>query len=189
MGGLTTSNQVEAKIQYTPTKCKEKFRMLISFNLLGDKLPSCFYILKTKMFVFFWKILKYDDSLTLSWRRPLSCRNQSIDLQIKSMDWFLYDKGLRHERVKMNFHTKENHMEMEQKTLKQSFPWRRKTNRLWIHKSEIIVHKAYKEIRIYFFEQILWNIRTKRQRKFGRGIHREQLMPKGSLSIPLFHFT
>ena len=38
--------------------------------------------------------------LTLSWRRPLSYRNQSIDLLRKSMDWFLYDNGLRHERVK-----------------------------------------------------------------------------------------
>ena len=38
--------------------------------------------------------------LTLSWRRPLSYRNQSIDLLGKSMDWFLYDNGLRHERVK-----------------------------------------------------------------------------------------
>ena len=38
-------------------------------------------------------------SLTLSWRRPLSYRNQSIDLGSKSMDWFLYDNGLRHERV------------------------------------------------------------------------------------------
>ena len=38
--------------------------------------------------------------LTLSWRRPLSYRNQSIDLQSKSMDCFLYDRGLRHERVK-----------------------------------------------------------------------------------------
>ena len=33
---------------------------------------------------------------------PLSYRNQSIDLQSKSMDWFLYDKGLLHERVKTN---------------------------------------------------------------------------------------
>ena len=32
---------------------------------------------------------------TLSWRRSLSCRNQC-----KSMDWFLYDRDLRHERVK-----------------------------------------------------------------------------------------
>ena len=39
-------------------------------------------------------------SLTLSWRRPISYRNRSIDLRSKSMDWFLYDIGLRHERVK-----------------------------------------------------------------------------------------
>ena len=40
-------------------------------------------------------------ALTLSWRRPLSYRSQSIDLLRKSMDWFLYDNdnGLRHERV------------------------------------------------------------------------------------------
>ena len=38
--------------------------------------------------------------LTLSWWTPLSYRNQSIDLQSKSMDWLLYDNGLRHERVK-----------------------------------------------------------------------------------------
>ena len=37
--------------------------------------------------------------LTLSWRRPLSYRNQSMNLLPKSMDWFLYDNGLRHERV------------------------------------------------------------------------------------------
>ena len=39
-------------------------------------------------------------NLTLSWRRPLSYRNQSIDLLCKSMGWFLYDNGLRYERVK-----------------------------------------------------------------------------------------
>ena len=38
--------------------------------------------------------------LTLSWWRPLSYRNQSIDLLHKSMDWFLYGNGLRLERVK-----------------------------------------------------------------------------------------
>ena len=32
-------------------------------------------------------------ALTLSWRRPLLYRNQS-------MDWFLHDNGLRHERLK-----------------------------------------------------------------------------------------
>ena len=39
-------------------------------------------------------------TLTLSRQRPLSYRNQSIDLPSKSMDWFLYDNGLRHKRVK-----------------------------------------------------------------------------------------
>ena len=39
--------------------------------------------------------------LTLSWGRLLLYRNQSIDLQSKSMDWFLYDNGLRQERVKI----------------------------------------------------------------------------------------
>ena len=38
--------------------------------------------------------------LTLSRRWSLSYRNQSIDLFYKSVDWFLYDKDLRHERVK-----------------------------------------------------------------------------------------
>ena len=37
--------------------------------------------------------------LTLSRRRLLSYRIQSIDLRCKSMDRFLYDNGLRHERV------------------------------------------------------------------------------------------
>ena len=41
--------------------------------------------------------------LALSWRRPLSYRNESTDLLCKSMDWFLYDSGLRHEKVKEIF--------------------------------------------------------------------------------------
>ena len=39
--------------------------------------------------------------LTLSWRGPLLYRNQSIDLLCKSIDWFLYDNCLRHERVNL----------------------------------------------------------------------------------------
>ena len=41
--------------------------------------------------------------LTLSWRRSLSYKNQPIDLQSKSMDWFLHDMDLCHERVKHLF--------------------------------------------------------------------------------------
>ena len=40
-------------------------------------------------------------SLTLSWRRCLSYRNQSIDLHDESMNWFLSDNDFRHERVKL----------------------------------------------------------------------------------------
>ena len=43
--------------------------------------------------------MKFIVKLTLSWRRLLSYRNQSSDLLSKSMDCFLYDNGLRHERV------------------------------------------------------------------------------------------
>ena len=37
--------------------------------------------------------------LTLLWRKSLSYRNQSINLQIKSMSWFLCDRDLHQERV------------------------------------------------------------------------------------------
>ena len=38
-------------------------------------------------------------TLTLSWRRFLSYRNQSIDLQSKSMHRFLFDTNLHHGRI------------------------------------------------------------------------------------------
>ena len=42
---------------------------------------------------------KYINTLTLSWWRSLSYSNQSTDLLCKSMDCFLYDRDLRHERA------------------------------------------------------------------------------------------
>ena len=53
--------------------------------------------------IIYWGQIDYENNITLSWRRSLSYRNQFIDLQNKSMDWFLYDKDLRHERVKGYF--------------------------------------------------------------------------------------
>ena len=41
-----------------------------------------------------------ENYLTLSWQSPSSYRNQPIDLQSKSMGWFLYDNGLHLETVK-----------------------------------------------------------------------------------------
>ena len=50
-----------------------------------------------------WKAKEYH--LTLSRWRPLSYRNQSIDLQSKSMDWFLYDNGFGRERINCSLAT------------------------------------------------------------------------------------
>ena len=68
-----------------------------------------------------WKVLWWREDtdfesldvkwLTLSWRRSLSYRNQSTDLLRKSMDWFLYDNGLRHEKVE--WPGKRNHCSYE----------------------------------------------------------------------------
>ena len=44
--------------------------------------------------------LLLSSTLTLSWRRSISYKNQSIDLHSKSMDWFLYNRDYRHESVK-----------------------------------------------------------------------------------------
>ena len=45
-------------------------------------------------------------SLTLSCGRSLSYKNQSIDLQSKSLDWFLYGRYLRHEKVNIKMDRK-----------------------------------------------------------------------------------
>ena len=55
------------------------------------------YLSSIKQLPINWQ--KFSCHWNLLWRRPLSYRNHSIDLRSKSMDWFLYDNGLRHERV------------------------------------------------------------------------------------------
>ena len=49
----------------------------------------------------FWNgwLKKINRALSISWWMSLSYRNQSIDLQNKSMEWFLYDRDVPHERV------------------------------------------------------------------------------------------
>ena len=93
----------------------------LNFGPLWGHVKSCYFLeridTRRQCFYFFIKFIEiivrkwlgepiwimiwvYYDLLTLSWRRSLSYRNQSIDLLCKSMDWFLYDNDLRHERVK-----------------------------------------------------------------------------------------
>ena len=73
----------------------------------------CFTLYVTQVFFFeksIWLIKNihqyviHDINLVNSFMtEALSYRNQSIDLMRKSMDWFLYDNGLRHERVNSNY--------------------------------------------------------------------------------------
>ena len=52
---------------------------------------------------------------TPSWRRSLWYRNQSIDLQSKSIGWLLYNRVFRHKRVKANLErSTETHLEPSQ---------------------------------------------------------------------------
>ena len=66
------------------------------FNIAFSFLDIWFYL---QTILLQWPLFSVD-ILIPSWWRSLLYRNQSIDLQRKSMDWFLYDRGLRHERVK-----------------------------------------------------------------------------------------
>ena len=58
-----------------------------------------FFIEQLRVLLLETMVLRMKRILTLSWRKPLSYRNQSTDLQSKSIDWFLYNNDLRHERV------------------------------------------------------------------------------------------
>ena len=72
-----------------------------------------------------------DPTLTLSWKRPISYRKQSIDLLDKSMDWFLHDIGLRHERVNLKSESVNlNWINLKCKT--DCFMWR-KSELQWSH--------------------------------------------------------
>ena len=44
-------------------------------------------------------LIEKNCSCTLSWRRPLSYRNQSTELFCKSLNWFLHNRDFHHERV------------------------------------------------------------------------------------------
>ena len=108
-------NCVERKIWPNIKKSQNIMTMIVDSSFRHSKTPKDIYKLFSaffrKIFCRGWAIKGmsyYNDMwsksemklrLTLSWRRPLSYRNQSTDLRSKSMDWFLYDNGLRHERI------------------------------------------------------------------------------------------
>ena len=74
------------------------FHLPLNFVYMNSrKIPGyrCFFLYIKEVLY----LRRKERHLTLSWRRSLSYRNQSIDLQSKSMDWLLYDKNLPHQRV------------------------------------------------------------------------------------------
>ena len=89
---FTTLGNVETTLRIWPFEKKYKPRFKNKIIFLNFK-----EYVGLNIFLHFFPIL------TLSWRRSLSYRNQSTDLKSKSIDWFLYDKGLRHESIKKNF--------------------------------------------------------------------------------------
>ena len=81
----------EITYHITVSKCPATIRI----SLASVSFQSIYHIVPITVPTTPW----YEWQLTLSRRRPLSYRNQSTDFQSKSKDWFLYDNGLRHERV------------------------------------------------------------------------------------------
>ena len=79
--------------------CKRYNNLLVETNFSWQLVPVFF---KRQQHLNGNNLEAFLNHLTLSWRRPLSYRNQSIHLQSKSVHCFLYDNGLRHERVNAN---------------------------------------------------------------------------------------
>lgn len=87
---------ISARNQAKPLHCKDRHKDRVRvgfFDLIISGQIHFFYIIQTN----------HSGSLTFSWRRSLSSRNQSNDLHSKSGGWFLYNRSLSHERVKAFF--------------------------------------------------------------------------------------
>ena len=88
---LLITCKVKSRQGHSQNTCEKKYesqKILLLMNTL-TKIPFLHIHSTPQIFIFYIKNL-----LTLSWRRPLSYRNQQINGLV------LYDNGLRHERVK-----------------------------------------------------------------------------------------
>ena len=75
---------------------------VIAMNGKSAQLQRAYYMfMKDNILWTFWYLFLINFRfISYSCRRSLSHRNQSIDLPSKLMDWFLYNRDFRHERVK-----------------------------------------------------------------------------------------
>ena len=77
-------------------------RVKLAWNRLTEELISksfCKILNKDRCMFMDVVLVSLMSNLTLSWLKSLRYGNQSIDLQSKSMDWFLYNRGIHHKRV------------------------------------------------------------------------------------------
>ena len=71
-------------------------RVKLAWNRLTEELLGksfCKILNKNRCMFMDVVLVSLMSNLTLSWLKSLRYRNQSIDLQSKSMDWFLYDRN------------------------------------------------------------------------------------------------
>ena len=85
----------------TPERCLVSLTLPKGFLKLSSDSSDVFRHRQTFTMELSGKIVNGFKTLTLSRRRSLSYRNQSIDLQSKSMDWSLYDRDFRLETAKL----------------------------------------------------------------------------------------
>ena len=97
-------NTLKQFVGNLPTNCLNVFDDFVELVPKGLRLIKLsLNIRKTKHTLFHKTFSKDDISLTLSWRRSLSYRNQSIDLLSKLVDWSLYDRDFRHKKAKASW--------------------------------------------------------------------------------------
>ena len=72
-------------------------------------------------------------TLTLPCRRPTPYRHQSTNLQSKSMDWFLCDRDLRHERINSYCFCGPNFIHVNTCNIYPILTYCNKTLNLWRH--------------------------------------------------------
>ena len=101
-----TEEILNGKLRFLCSGISESFGISKSFSNIssmhqGTVMRRLFYSSKSKEnhSRILCMILTTMSRLTLSRRRPLSYRNESIDLLCKLMDWFLCENGPRHEKV------------------------------------------------------------------------------------------
>ena len=87
--------------------CPVIYAKFLRTPIFKDTCDGLLLITGVWVWYFLWNFLIFERAasekpqkcatLTLSWRRSLLYRNQSIDLPSNSMDWFLYHRDLHHE--------------------------------------------------------------------------------------------